>query len=44
MEIGLFTREEYISAMSGAGLTVVEEYTGADVRGGAYIGERPRAS
>lgn len=44
MEIGLFTREEYISAMSGAGLTVVEEYTGTDVRDGAYIGTRSRAS
>jgi len=40
MEIGLFSREEYLSAMTGAGLKVVEEYTGADVRGGAYIGKR----
>jgi len=40
MEIGLFTREEYISAMTGAGLKVVEEYKGNDVRGGAYIGKR----
>jgi len=40
MEIGLFSREEYMSAMTGAGLKVVEEYTGADVRGGAYIGKR----
>jgi SAM-dependent methyltransferase len=40
MEIGLFTREEYTSAMTGAGLRVVEEYAGTDVRGGAYIGKR----
>jgi hypothetical protein len=26
--------------MTEAGLEVVEEYTGADVRGGAYIGKR----
>jgi len=39
MEIGLFSREEYISAMTDAGFKVVEEYTGTDVRGGAYIGK-----
>jgi len=40
MEIGLFTRDEYCSAMADAGLDVVEEYGGADVRGGAYIGRK----
>ncbi|MEN6494603.1 MAG: class I SAM-dependent methyltransferase [Thermoguttaceae bacterium] len=40
MEIGLFSREEYLSAMTDAGLKVVEEYTETDVRGGAYIGKR----
>ncbi len=40
MEIGLFSREEYISAMTDAGLNVTEEYKGGDVRGGAYIGKR----
>lgn len=40
MEIGLFSREEYVSAMTDAGLRVVEEYRGSDVRGGAYIGQR----
>ena len=40
MEIGLFSREEYVSAMTDAGLKVVEEYKGTDVRGGAYIGQR----
>lgn len=40
MEIGLFSREEYISAMTDAGLKVVEIYRGTDVRGGAYIGKR----
>jgi len=40
MEIGLFSREDYLSAMTDAGLKVVEEYTGTDVRGGAYIGKR----
>jgi SAM-dependent methyltransferase len=40
MEIGLFSREEYTSAMTDAGLQVVEEYTGTAVRGGAYIGKR----
>lgn len=40
MEIGLFSREEYISAMTDAGLKVTEEYKGVDVRGGAYIGKR----
>lgn len=40
MEIGLFSRQEYLSAMKDAGLKVIEEYTGTDVRGGAYIGKR----
>ena len=40
MEIGLFSRQEYLSAMTDAGLQVVEEYAGVDVRGGAYIGKR----
>ncbi len=40
MKIGLFSREEYRSAMTDAGLEVVEEYRGTDVRGGAYIGKR----
>lgn len=40
LEIGLFSREEYISAMTDAGLEVVEEYKGTDVRGGAYCGQR----
>ena len=39
MEIGLFSREEYMAAMTDAGLKVVEEYKGSDVRGGAYIGK-----
>jgi SAM-dependent methyltransferase len=40
MEIGLFSRDEYVSALTDAGLKVVEEYKGTDVRGGAYIGKR----
>lgn len=40
MEIGLFSRQEYLSAMTNAGLKIVEEYTGTDVRGGAYIAKR----
>jgi SAM-dependent methyltransferase len=40
VEIGLFSRQEYLSAMTDAGLKVVEEYTGTDVRGGAYMGKR----
>ncbi len=40
MEIGLFSREEYLGAFIDAGLTVVEEYRGTDVRGGAFIGRR----
>lgn len=40
MEIGLFSREEHLASMSEAGLQIVEEYTGSDVRGGAYIGKR----
>jgi len=40
VEIGLFSRQEYLSAMTDTGLKVVEEYTGPDVRGGAYIGKR----
>ncbi len=39
IDIGLFSREEYISAMTNAGLAVVEEYHGNDIRGGAYIGK-----
>jgi SAM-dependent methyltransferase len=41
MELGLFARQDYVSAMTAAGLDVVQEYTGADVRGGAFIGRRP---
>jgi len=40
VEIGLFSRQDYLSAMTDAGLTVVEEYVGSDVRGGAYMGKR----
>jgi SAM-dependent methyltransferase len=40
MEIGLFSRQEYLSAMTDAGLKVVEEYSGTDVRGGVFIGKR----
>jgi SAM-dependent methyltransferase len=40
VEIGLFSRQEYLSAMTDAGLKVVEEYSGTDVRGGAYVGKR----
>lgn len=40
MQIGLFSREEYMSAMTNAGLKIVEEYKGIEVRGGAYIGKR----
>lgn len=40
MEIGLFSQEEYRSALADAGLAVVEEYKGSDVRGGAYIGKK----
>lgn len=40
MEIGLFSRDEYLSAMTEAGLAIVEEYSGADVRGGAFVGIR----
>lgn len=40
MEIGLFSQEEYRSALTDAGLEVVEEYKGPDVRGGAYIGKK----
>jgi SAM-dependent methyltransferase len=43
IEIGLFSREEYLGAFVDAGLAVVEEYTGTDVRGGAFIGRRPVA-
>ncbi|MDD2467225.1 MAG: class I SAM-dependent methyltransferase [Desulfobulbus sp.] len=42
IEIGLFSRQEYRSAMTDAGLKVVEEYRGTEVRGGAYIGKRVR--
>lgn len=41
MEIGLFSKEEYLGAFIDAGLTVVEEYAGSDVRGGAFIGRLP---
>jgi len=40
VEIGLFSRRDYLSAMAEAGLTIVEEYTGKGVRGGAYLGKR----
>jgi SAM-dependent methyltransferase len=40
LEVGLFSRQEYLTAMTDACLKVVEEYTGTDVRGGAYVGKR----
>lgn len=40
IEIGLFTEEEYKSAMTEAGLEIAEIYTGTDIRGGAYLGKR----
>ena len=40
LEIGLFSRDEYLAAMNDAGMEIVEEYKGADVRGGAYIGQK----
>lgn len=40
VEIGLFSRQDYLSALTDAGLPLVEEYTGSDVRGGAYLGKR----
>lgn len=38
MEIGLFSREEYVAAMNDAGLSVVEEFKGKEIRGGGFIG------
>lgn len=43
VELGLFSREEYVAAVTDAGLELVEEYVGADVRGGAFLGRRPAA-
>ena len=43
VEIGLFSRQDYLSALTDAGLTLVEEYAGSDVRGGAYLGKRINA-
>jgi SAM-dependent methyltransferase len=40
MEIGLFSQDEYRTAISNAGLTIVEEYVDKDVRGGAFIAKR----
>lgn len=40
MEIGLFTRQEYLQAMTDTGLEVVEEYTKTDIRGGAFISKK----
>jgi len=37
IELGLFSRQEYISAITGADLNVVEEYKGSEIRGGAFI-------
>jgi SAM-dependent methyltransferase len=40
VEIGLFSREAYRSAMTDAGLEVVEEVGEGDIRGGAFVGRR----
>ncbi len=40
VELGLFSRGEYLQALAEAGLDVVEEYRGTDVRGGAFICKR----
>ena len=38
MELGLFSQEEYLSAIQGAGLELVEIYDGPAIRMGAFVG------
>jgi len=42
MEMGLFSRDEYISAMEEAGLQLVEIYEGPNIRMGAFVGRLTR--
>ena len=41
MELGLFSQAEYLSAVQGAGLELVEIYTGPAIRMGAFVGRLP---
>jgi hypothetical protein len=38
MEVGLFSHDEYISAIQEAGLQLVEIYEGPNISMGAFVG------
>lgn len=42
IEVGLFSREEYISAIQEAGLQLVEIYEGPAIKMGAFVGRLPK--
>lgn len=41
IDIGLFSRRQYLDAISGAGLELVEDYPGPEVRMGVFVARRP---
>lgn len=43
MEIGLFSRQQYLDAISGAGLELMEYYQGTDAPMGVFISRKPKA-
>jgi ubiquinone/menaquinone biosynthesis C-methylase UbiE len=42
MKIGLFTRHQYLDAISGAGLELMEYYQGSDMHMGVFAARKPR--
>ena len=42
MEMGLFSHDEYISAIEEAGLHLIEIYEGPNIRMGAFVGRLNR--
>jgi len=41
MDIGLFSRQQYLDAIDGAGLELMEYYQGSDIRMNAFIARKP---
>jgi len=42
MKIGLFARQQYLDAISGAGLELMEYYQGSDMHMGVFVARKPR--
>ena len=41
IEIGLFSKHQYLDAITGAGLDLMEHYQGADIRIGVFVARKP---